>query len=411
MRKLTSLLLLGSLLSGASAAPGAKPARPVPAEPAKPVAAKGAIHQFGARLHAQLGTQPGNLIYSPSSMAIALAMTREGALGKTAAEMDAVLGAQAGAEARALLKALASDGKQGGPTLAIANRLFGEQQLAFEKAFLDLTRDGYGAPLELVDFKKSHDAARQRINRWVETQTKDKIKDLLPSGSIDNLARLVLVNAIYLKAQWAQQFEKERTRAAASAVAGGASKQVPTMHGLVGGKLGSHGGARTLDLPYQAAPGGPQLSMLIVVPEGKTLAEVEARYARDGLAPFLAATTRATEVDVALPKFKIATGLELADTLKAMGMKRAFVEGEAEFGGMTKRERLFISKAIHKAFVEVDEKGTEAAAATAVVMTRETASIRPAAPVFKADRSFLFFIHDQHGSLLFGGRVLDPSAG
>jgi len=404
MKKLASLALVSSLVSslvtGVSAAPAPR-----------------SIDRFGAKLHGQVG-QAGdkaraNLVHSPASIAIALAMAREGAREQTAAEMDAVLGGGAGAEARALLRSLAAPaagpapGGPMAPELSIANRLFGEQTTAFEKAFLDITRDGYGAPIEALDFRRHHEAARAKINAWVEGQTRNRIKDLLAKGTVDHETRLVLVNAIYLKARWATPFEVSATRPSRFTIEGAGHKQVSTMRTQARGSWGAHAGARMLDLPYEAAPGGPQLSMMLVVPDGARLDAVEAAYAKDGLAPFLAAIGNHGRVNVALPRFKVGSSFDLGDSLKAMGMPRAFSD-LAQFGGISKLPTK-ISKVIHKAWIQVDEKGTEAAAATAVVMA-EITSIDPT-PIhdFAVDRSFLFFIHDQDGNVLFGGRVLDPS--
>lgn len=372
---------------------------------------------FAATLHGQVGKQSGNLIFSPASISMALAMTREGASGKTAAEMDGVLGAAAGADARALAKSLtgkpakAQPGGATGPEISIANRLYGDAATPFLPRFLDLTRTAYNAPLEAVDFRKNAEAARVAINAWVASQTRDRIKDLLAPGIVTSLTRLVLVNAIYLRAQWETPFEARNTRAAAFTIEGTkAPKQIATMNGEVPARVGEHGGARTLDLPYRAGAEGPRLGMLIVMPKSVSLSAIEKTYTREGLAGFLADTKGQADVNVALPKFKIGTELDLGESLKALGMKRAFVEGEAEFGGMTSAAKLFISKVVHKAWIAVDESGTEAAAATAVVMNGQAARM-PNKPVdFKVDRSFAFFVHDEKGNVLFAGRVLDPSA-
>jgi serpin B len=406
MRHLASLSLISVLATGATAAP----------TPTK----RTALDSFGSKLYGEVTkTSKSNLIYSPASILMAMAMTREGATDLTATEMDKVLGDTARTEVEALRKALLvtppkpAAGEPMPPSLVVANRLYGDGETAFDPAFLALTGKRYGAPLEVVDFRKNFEGVRGKINTWVEQQTKDKIKNLLGKGTLDEKTRLVLVNAIYLKAQWVTPFEKTLTKPDKFAITGGASRDVPTMHGVVGAAHGSHAGARTLDLPYHAA-GGPQLGMLIVVPDKAKLDAIEATYAKDGLAPFLAGTSGHAKVDVALPKFKVGADFSLGEALEKLGMPRAF-SNDAEFKAMTKTtatkpaERLKISKVIHKAWVEVDEKGTEAAAATAVVMAEITSAV-PQKPIsFKVDRSFLFFIHDQHGNVLFGGRVIDPS--
>ena len=398
MKRVASLALVSSLITGVSAAPSAR-----------------SSDGFGAKLHAEVGRAKagGNIVYSPASIAIALAMTREGAQAQTAVEMDAVLGAGARTDARALLKALtapqaaAQPGMPMAPQLTIANRLFGEQTTPFEREFLDVTRDGYGAPIEALDFKRQADASRTKINAWVEQQTKNKIKNLLGKQDIKADTRLVLVNAIYLKAQWAIPFEVSATKPAKFTVEGAGNKQVSTMRTQARGSWGSHAGARVLDLPYAAGAGGPRLSMMLVVPEAAKLGAVEAAYAKDGLAPFRAAARSQGKVNVALPKFKIEGELDLAESLAGMGMPRAFSD-EAEFLGISKLPTK-ISKVKHKAWIQVDEKGTEAAAATAVVMVEITSADPRPIHDFPIDRSFLFFIHDEHGNVLFGGRVIDPS--
>jgi serpin B len=393
---LTSLLVLASLTVGAGANP--KPR---------------AIDKFASNLHAEVGKTKGNLIYSPASVAVALAMTREGATGETAKQMDAVLGKDAGVDAKAIRLAFKSSPTADkdapkAPELAIANRLFGDAKSTWEKKFLAVTGNDYGAPIESVDFRGKPDAARLKINKWVEDQTKGRIKDLLEKGVIEPLTRLVLVNAIYLKAQWVSQFMPHLTKPKDFAIAGGTTKQVPTMHGVVHAGLGKYAGGRIIDLPYHSAPNGPQLAMMVVVPDTGKLEAIEAAYAKEGLLPFMKAIATHGEADVAMPKFKVGSQFSLNEVLGKMGMPRAFDSTRAEFDGMTKDERLHIAHVIHKAWIEVDEKGTEAAAATAVVMNSESA--RPKPVPFKIDRSFAFFIHDERGTVLFGGRVIDPTA-
>jgi len=322
-----------------------------------------------------------------------------------------VLGATAGADAKALLAATAPrphvEGEPMPPELAIANRVFADTTTPFEQAFLDTTKNDYGAPAERLDFRTDSDGARQRINAWVEDRTHDRIKDLLAPGTLDSLTRMVLVNAIYLKAQWQTPFEEAATAPAKFAIAGGAAKQVPTMHTIAYARWGDHGGARMLDLPY-ASGGGPQLGMLLIVPDGKDLPDVERAYARDGVLPFLAATSHGGKADVALPKFEVGTTFELADALGALGMRLAFSD-RADFSGLSPVPTK-ISAVVHKAWAKVDEKGTEAAAATAVVMAEITSvSVEPPPHPFKVDRSFLFAVHDDKGNVLFAGRVIDPS--
>jgi serine protease inhibitor len=410
MRTLTSLALITSLVTTTvSAAPDPRSGSRAP------LPASRSIDLFSAKLHAQVGARSGNLVYSPSSIAIALAMVREGARGQTLAELDQVLGADIGVEARALAKSLTSSPKtmRGAPELSVANRLFGDQQSRFERPFLELLRDGYSAPLETLDFRHRFEDGRARINAWVEKQTRQKITDLLPRGSLNEETRLVLVNAIYLKAQWAAAFRKELTMPAKFTVLGRGDEQVPTMSTRASAAWGAHAGARILDLPYAAAaaPGGPRLSMMLVVPETAQLSALEAAYASSGLSPFSNALVSHGDIDVELPKFRAGTTIDLGAALQAMGIRRAFGD-DADFSGIANpaKDPLKISRVIHKAWIEVDEKGTEAAAATGIVMGVTTTAVPLPVSRFAVDRSFLFFIHDEHGTVLFGGRVMDPTA-
>jgi serpin B len=366
------------------------------------------IAPFAAQLDGQLANESGNLVYSPSSISVALAMVREGAQGQTAAELDRVLGATNGSDAKAFITSFKTAVREPGgrmpPELAVANRIFADAAMPFEQPFLDVTSKDYLAPAELLDFRQRAEEARLTINTWVADQTHDKIKDLLAKGTVDPLTRMVLANAIYLKAQWATPFPERATKPAPFAIADGTSRSVSTMHAVAHAGWGDHAGARMLDLPYYSAT-GPKLGMLLVVPDGKDLATVEAAYASEGFAPFLAAVKNAGNADVALPRFEVGTTFDLTNVLDALGIKQAFT-ADAQFAGISKQPTR-ISAVIHKAWAKVDEKGTEAAAATAVGMI-EITGVQTLHP-FKVDRSFLFFIHDGNGNVLFGGRIMDPS--
>ncbi|MFT3693751.1 MAG: serpin family protein [Kofleriaceae bacterium] len=396
LNKLTSLALLATMTSA-----GATPTKAIlPAAPAP----------FAAQLDAQLAKHAGNFIYSPASISSALAMTREGANGDTASTMDSVLGLDARKIAKDLVTSFKTPKQQPGyatvPELSIANRLFGDKSTKFEKPFLDVTSKDYQAPVEALDFQNASAAARQHINDWVAKQTHDKIRDLLADPDVTPATKMVLVNAIYMKASWQTEFDAARTKPAPFQIAGGANKKVDTMHMQGPASWGAHGGARTVDLPYTTG-GGPRLSMLVMVPEGASLADVEAAYAREGLVPFLTATSNQGEAAVALPKFEVGTSFELQDPLTALGLGIAF-SSRADFTGMSKVATQ-ISAVVHKAWAKVDEKGIEAAAATAVVM-RDSAAMPVQTPhAFDVDRSFLFFVHDDHGNVLFAGRIMDPS--
>ncbi|CAN5251098.1 serpin family protein [soil metagenome] len=397
--RLTSLALLATLTSAHADTPKSFAPR-VPA-----------VAPFSARLDGALAQRSGNFLYSPTSISIALAMVREGARGATADEMDRVLGADARTTAKAITRSFKTSkhgpGETKPPELAIANRLFGDLKTTFAQPFLDVTSKDYEAPVESLDFFAHADASRLHINAWVATQTHDKIKDLLPPPSVTPITRLVLVNAIYMKAAWAMPFQPSLTAPAAFNVGGAASKQVPTMHTTAVATWGAHAGARMLDLPYASA-GGTQLSMMLVVPDVAALATVEKSYASEGIQPFLAAVKTSGPANVALPKFEVGTAFELEPTLVDLGMKVAFSD-HADFSGISQVPTQ-ISRVIHKAWAKVDEAGTEAAAATAIVVNEVSGGAVAKPHPFAVDRSFLFFVHDAQGNVLFGGRIVDPSA-
>ena len=395
-----------------ASAPGPSMAMPAAAEVAPLAAASNAL---GLDLYAAASKQPGNLALSPTSISIALAMTWAGAAGTTAASMQKVLHVTGDATMIAstwgsVAAALQSPGR--GLELRIANRLFGEATQTFEPPFLALTRDRFGAPLEPIDFKAGAGAARNHINAWVADQTHQRITDLMPVGSPSVNSRLVLVNAIYFLADWSEPFEQRSTAPAAFHPAKAVTKEVPMMHKQGTLSAGTADGVLLAELPYH----GNTASMIVVVPKAiDGLPAVEAALTPAVLATWRKAL-RPQDAALALPKFTIdpATALSLGDALKALGMADAFDAHTADFSGIakpaTQGDGLAIGGVYHKAFVKVDEKGTEAAAATAVDMVVRGAM--PARPplVITADHPFLFFIVDQDsGLVLFMGRVSDPT--
>lgn len=393
-------------------------------------AAATSINTFGLDLHRRLAAGGGNLVTSPWSIETALAMTYAGAGGKTKEEMAKVLHFQGSEDAvhqgfadlSADLAKLQKESAElvtqakehGGPStpleLHAANRLFGQQDYPFEKPFLDLVDKIYGAPLELVDFEKSADKQRVRINTWVEDQTKERIKDLIPAGVLDSDTRLVLTNAVYLKAAWADAF-----------------REVPSFEFHADGKTPAKvtGLTRTDAFGHATIPGGSVvtvpyagggLQFVLLVPDEKDgLAAMEKQLTPEVLAA--AAKAEPREVALYFPKFKLEPErVMLAEELIKMGMPTAFNKppGSADFSVMAPRkpdDYLYISHVIHKAFIAVDKNGTEAAAATAVVMTRALAMpVEPPKPLeVRIDRPFAFAIqHVASGACLFLGRVSDP---
>jgi serpin B len=360
--------------------------------------------RFALDLYGKLSAEGGNLFVSPYSISTALAMTYAGARGETADQMAAVLHLPPNPgrvhEAFAALKELG----RGGDQLAVANRLWGQAGYHFLPEFLATTRESYGAELAEVDFARAEDA-RRRINGWVEEQTRGKIADLIRPGVLDPQTRLVLTNAIHFKGDWADPFPKAATRDAPFRLTPEESADVPLMNRRGSYRYFAGDGLKALELPYE----GRDLAMLVLLPdEVGGLAALERELDEANLAKWVDGL-KARDVDVALPRFRMASQLSLDETLKGLGMPLAFDRARADFSGMTTQEELFIWAVVHKAFVDVNEEGTEAAAATAVVMAPRSAAVPRKPAVFRADHPFVFAIRDtKTGSILFLGRVVDP---
>jgi serpin B len=273
--------------------------------------------------------------------------------------------------------------------------------------FLAITRNVYHAELAEVDFAGQPEAARARINLWVEQETHEKIKDLVPHGVIKPLTRLVLTNAIYFKGDWSHPFPKAATTDEAFHVSSEQSVQVPLMHRTDDLRFAAIDALSVLELNY----GKGELSALFLLPDAiDGLPALEAKLSQENLSRWTAALAN-RKVDVFLPRFKLSSEFSLSSALTAMGMTQAFDENQADFSGISTQEKLYISAVLHKAFVDLNEEGTEAAAATAVVITAR-AVFRPDPPViFRADHPFLFLIVDNRTrSILFLGRVTRPQA-
>jgi serpin B len=366
-------------------------------------------NRFALDLYARLRTgKADNLFFSPGSLSIALAMTYAGARGQTAEQMAQVLHFGLPQEKLHpafgdLRRAWDFKGKDDN-RLSVANRLWGQQGFHFLPGFLAVTRERYGAELAQVDFTRQTEQARQRINAWVEEQTQGKIQDLIPTGVLDAMTRLILTNAIYFKGEWTEPFRKEATQVAPFLISASQHTEVPLMYRMDGFRYWAGDGLKVLELPY----GKGDLVMLVLLPdEIEGLSALEARLTTDSLSRWQSGLRR-QEVRVNLPRFKLTSQFQLADVLKAMGMTRAFTPGEADLTGMSSEEELFLSAVIHKAYVDVNEEGTEAAAATGVAVKSARAILKPA--VFRADHPFVFLIRDNRtGSILFLGRLMNPS--
>ena len=289
--------------------------------------------------------------------------------------------------------------------LSLANRLWGQQGYEFLPEFLAITRESYGAELAQVDFAGQTEAARQQINTWVLKQTEGKIKDLLPPGVLTNLTRLVLTNAIYFKGNWSKPFPRSATRDDLFHVAGDKTTPVPFMSRQDDLSYWAGEGVKVLELPY----GKGDLTAVVLLPDQiDGLPALEGKATAGKLDRWLTGL-RKRKVQVFLPRFRLASQFSLRDLLTAMGMKRAFSPDLADFSGMSTHEQLYLSAVIHKAFVDVNEEGTEAAAATGVAVAVRAAMVPSEPAVFRADHPFLFLIRDRKsGSILFLGRVVNP---
>ncbi|HOX08942.1 MAG TPA: serpin family protein [Planctomycetota bacterium] len=420
----------------ASQPPGSAPTAPATtAEIAK--AAEGG-NRFACELYAKLAAEKkgDNLFLSPYSISTALTMTWAGARGQTAAEMEAVLRlptrefaehlppAQPGGVApwrkipgwpperlHAAMAALSGGlniaGKDGRVQLSIANALWGQKGHPFLPEFLALNKASYGAGLETVDFAGDAEGARKTINAWVEKQTQEKVKDLLPPGVLDKLTRLVLTNAIHFRGQWQEPFDPAETKDRVFRLGGGRRILAPTMKLHTHFEYAKGDDFQAVELPYR----GARLAMLVLLPDRDDgLAELEKR-----LTPELLAGLKLARTDpvVQLPRFALTCDFRLDEQLRALGMADAFAAGKADFSGLDGVKppspgALFIAAVLHKAFVEVNEKGTEAGAATAVLVAKNG----HAPPAFTADHPFLFLVRDREtGTILFLGRVTDPAPG
>ncbi|PYI45157.1 MAG: hypothetical protein DMF11_13165 [Verrucomicrobia bacterium] len=392
-----------------------------------------ATNELAVELHRQLATADENLCVSPYSIENALAMTYIGADGETRTEMARVLRfptndtgvpasfsalqhslEQMSAKTAEIVK---QSKKFGGPsepiTLNIANRLFAQKGYAFRAAYLSLVKQNFGGAFEPIDFVAEPAAATQHINRWAADQTRDHIRDLIPADALDKTTRLVLANALYLKAPWASEFSQNATRSEPFIVHGSTPVDVPMMR-KTDKHFGyaRHEGFTVVSLPYA----GDDLQFVVLLPdEVDGLHALESKLSGDTLAS--CAKLERRDVDLHLPKFKLEPPtITLAEKFEALGMKTAFdkPQGSANFDKMAPRkpdDYLYISQIFHKTFIAVDEKGTEAAAATAVAMMAGTALRSPSPPPIevKVDRPFVYAIqHVPSGVCLFLGRVTDP---
>jgi len=397
------VLVLALIAAGLSAAGTTRPDTP---DGAGSVAAGNNLFAFD--LYRHLAADPAyageNLFFSPYSIASALAITCEGARGTTADEIESVLHLPANETLRregfAAIDAALNSGS-GNYTLRTANALWAEKTHSLLPEYIETAARWYGANATNLDFVENPEGSRETINRWVEEKTEDRIRDLLPPGSIDPLTRLVITNAIYFKGAWAQQFDPAETTVEEFRVGSNETVTVPMMHGNAVYPYAETGTLQVLEMPY-ASGDGTELAMLVLLPKGDSLTAAEEVLDAERLAG-LRESLASQNVRVFFPKFTLDASYGLTPTLAAMGMPTAFTGGDADLSGMDGTRDLFVTGIFHKAFVDVNEEGTEAAAATGV------AAGLGVTPVFRADHPFVFLITEKDsGTILFAGRVVNP---
>jgi len=369
---------------------------------------------FAFELYQALREEEGNLFYSPYSISLALAMTYAGAHGETAQQMadtlhflleqDRLHPAFNWLDTQLASRGEGAKGKDDeGFRLNIVNAIWGQKDYEFLTDFLDVLAENYGAGLRILDFINETEQSRLTINDWVSDQTKGRIEDLIPQGAIDALTRLVLTNAIYFNAAWEHPFDEKMTADGPFYLLDGEQITVPMMKQTESFSYAEGEGYQAVELRYD----GGELSMVILLPEAGNFEPFEEGLQSQQISDIISGL-QPTEVALTMPKFEFDSEFSLKDTLAGMGMPVAF-SSSADFSGMTGYRDLWISAVLHKAFVAVDEAGTEAAAATAVIM-KLTAVPEPPVEV-TLDRPFIFLIRDiETGTILFIGRLVDPAA-
>lgn len=365
--------------------------------------------QFAFDLYARLAAEGENLFFSPHSVSSALIMTWCGAMGRTERQMREILGIAPGTQAHQdyseTASAIAGIEEKGHIEIRSANSLWPQEGYPFRSQYLDIMKEYYRADITTADYAAYPESARLAINRWVEERTRERIRDLMGPGSVDADTRMVLVNAVYFLGSWELPFEHEATSSVPFFAESGDVSTCDMMSGSGMYRYTEDDGAQVLEMKYR----GGDVSMVAVLPRpGRTLADLESSL-QAGIGRWTS-SMKSREVEVFFPRFRIEWGSRsLVPFLQDMGMTEAF-GSDADFSGMAgSRGDLYISDVVHKAFVEVDETGTEAAAATGAVMTLTSMPVDPV-PVFRADRPFSFFIRENRtGTILFMGRVADPA--
>jgi len=363
--------------------------------------------QFAIALYSKIKDE-GNVFFSPYSISSAFGMVYEGAAGKTAEEIRSAFGfSDVSSERRASFASIFNqlNDKDAKYDLQLANALWAQKDYAFLSSYIDVLKNSYGAEANSVDFKGSTENVRLEISKWVESKTNNKIKDLFAEGSLNAMTRLVLTNAVYFKGLWESPFEKANTSQQDFYLDSGSKVSVSMMNKKESFNYAESGGVKVLEMPYQ----GEKLSMIIFLPAKGSTRSFEESLSFEKIMELRNKLTGA-DVIVSVPKFKFDKSYSLNDSLKKLGISEAFISGQADFSGMDGTKDLFIDQAVHKAFIEVNEDGTEAAAATGVTMSATAMPIEVEPFTFKADHPFMFLIQDnESGNILFMGKVADPN--
>jgi serpin B len=372
-----------------------------------------AANMFALKLYGATRTVAGNHISSPASARLAMTMATLGASGRTLAELTHVLELP---DARADIQAaVAAERAEVQPSdisaLLVANRLYAEQSAPLRADYLQTVERAFGVVPESVNFKSGAEPARLKINGWVASTTNQKITDLIPTGGLTPLTRVVIANAIYFKAPWLSPFAVSETKSDPFFINGAAAKPVATMHRTSSFRYAETPGAKMVELLYAGSP----MAMTILLPNAKDgVSALESDLVAGKLQNALK-SFNFREVSIALPKFKYSWNADLVSALRGMNLQVPFAAATADFSAMSDAkgdEKLYIANIFHKAYIDVNEVGTEAAAATAVVMAAKGMAM-PQTPVpFVADHPFLYMIRNaQTGRIYFVGRVVDPSKG
>ncbi|MFX1474982.1 MAG: serpin family protein [Promethearchaeota archaeon] len=367
-----------------------------------------ATNAFTIDLYNVLREFGGNLFISPWNIATAFAQVYAGAKGNTETQIAKVLRfkltqRQTHDAFGAIIENLQASEREGSHQLSVANALWLKHGLQLKPEFQAVLKNSYKTTVDIVDFRHAEEAANT-INAWASKQTRGKIPEIIHSDMISVLTRLVLASAIYFKGFWVQPFEKDRTQEAPFTLLNGESVQVPLMHQVKRFNYMETQLVQALELPYL----GDRLSMVVLLPQADDgLPELERKLSPMNLTAWLGQMVK-QKVNIFLPRFTVTSEFELNEHLETLGMTDAFSTATANFSGITPTEDLYISLAIHKAFIEVDEEGTTAAAVTAVVMAPK--GLPAPIPIFRCDHPFLFLIRDTRtGTILFIGRVINPA--